>query len=118
MQGHPPSSFAFIAYAAAKAGIVGLTRQLTRELGPFGIRVNCVCPGIVTNERMETRRKLFMEMLEKEKAQGREIPPVKESDTPLRRPSSPEEQAEAVLFLCSDASSYKRRPVYEVIRAA
>jgi len=100
------SSFAFTAYAASKAGIVGLTRQLTRELGPFGIRVNCVCPGIVTNERMETRRKLFMEMLEKEKAQGREVPPVKESDTPLRRPSSPEEQAEAVLFLCSDASSY------------
>jgi len=100
------SSFAFTAYAAAKAGIVGLTRQLTRELGPFGIRVNCVCPGIVTNERMETRRKLFMEMLEKEKARGREVPPVKESDTPLRRPSSPEEQAEAVLFLCSDSSSY------------
>ena len=100
------SSFAFPAYAAAKAGVVGFTRQLTRELGPFGIRINCVCPGIVTNERMETRRKMFMEMLEKERAQGHEVPPITGSDIPLGRPSSPEEQAEAVLFLCSDASSY------------
>jgi NAD(P)-dependent dehydrogenase (short-subunit alcohol dehydrogenase family) len=100
------SAFAFPAYAAAKAGIVGLARQLTRELGPFGIRVNCVCPGIVTNERMETRRKIFMEMLEKEKARGHEVPPVTGSNIALGRPSSPEEVAEAVLFLCSDASSY------------
>lgn len=104
--GQSHSSFAFSAYAAAKAGIVGFTRHLTKELGPFGIRVNCVCPGVVTNERMETRRKMFMEMLEKERAKGHEVPPVIWPETPLGRPSSPEEQAEVVLFLCSDASSY------------
>jgi 3-oxoacyl-[acyl-carrier protein] reductase len=112
--GQPHSSFAFAAYAAAKAGITGLTRQLARELGPFGIRANCVCPSIVTNERMETRRSKFAEMLEKDRAASRsagraadhELPRVVETDIPLGRPSSPEEQAEAVVFLCSDAASY------------
>lgn len=42
-----------VAYTAAKAAIVGLTRTLSRELGAAGIRVNCIVPGAISTERQE-----------------------------------------------------------------
>ena len=104
--GMPHSGFAYAAYAAAKAGVTGLTRQLAVELGPFGIRVNCTSPGGVSSERMETRRQRFREMIEEEKARGREVPPEALRLNPLGRISTPEEQARVVVFLASDDASY------------
>ena len=104
--GMPHSGSAYAAYAAAKAGVTGLTRQLARELGPFGIRVNCVSPGGVASERMETRRQKFREMNEEGKAIGREVPPGALHPSPLGRVSTPEEQARVVVFLASDDASY------------
>jgi NAD(P)-dependent dehydrogenase (short-subunit alcohol dehydrogenase family) len=104
--GSTNSAFAYAAYAAAKAGVSGLTRHLSRELGPFGIRVNCVSPGWVGNERMEERRRQFQAALDERKAQGLPVPPEARGYTPLGRPSSIEEQANAVAFLASDAASY------------
>lgn len=48
-------SLAAAAYAAAKAGIGMLTKHLAHEMGPRGIRVNCIAPSAVMNERMEQR---------------------------------------------------------------
>lgn len=80
-------------YAAAKAGILGLTRHLARELGPFGITVNAVAPGTTRTQRVA-------ELHAAEKmARIEEL-------TPLGRIAEVEDQVEPVLFLASDAARY------------
>jgi len=79
-------------YAAAKAGIVQLTRHVAREVGAHGIRVNCVAPGTATTERIE--RILTDE--------GRAEIAAK---SPLGRLGRPEECAYATLFLASEEAA-------------
>ncbi len=79
-------------YSAAKAGVIGFTKALAKEVGPLGIRVNAVAPGFIETDmllgmRPERRKKLYR-------------------NVPLRRLGKPEEIAEAVLFLLSDSASY------------
>ncbi len=90
------SQWAYAAYAAAKAGVIGFTRQLAREAGPFGICANCVSPGSVSNPRMEARRGTRTEEDNRQAL----------LQIPLRRISSPDEQAAAALFLASDEASF------------
>ncbi len=79
-------------YSAAKAGLRGMTMALAKELGPSGITVNCVEPGVIDTEMNaaldeDTRRALC-------------------DETPLCRMGRAEEVASAVLFLASDAASF------------
>jgi 3-oxoacyl-[acyl-carrier protein] reductase len=80
------------AYAASKAGLLGLTRSTARELAAQGITVNAVCPGMIetamTADIPETRRAKMIAAI------------------PLRRFGRPEEVAAAVAFLCSPAAAY------------
>jgi 3-oxoacyl-[acyl-carrier protein] reductase len=80
------------AYTASKGGIEMLTRCAAVELGPLGIRVNCVAPGAIETER--TKR----EMAEFSNSWA--------AITPLRRIGTPEDVASAVEFLLSDAASF------------
>ena len=88
------------AYAASKAGILGATRALAREMGSRGITVNAVCPGYVqtdlTAEIPEASRRLLVE------------------NTPLGRPARLEEIAAVVRFLMSDEASYVNGAVITV----
>lgn len=79
-------------YTAAKAGLIGLSRSLCKELGPAGIRVNVVAPGVVATEEAAS-------LPEEALARYRSI-------TALGRLGRPEEIAGAVLFLASDLSGY------------
>jgi len=87
--------FASEAYCAAKAGIVGLTRKLAKRLGPSGVRVNCIAPGVIKTPRLR-----YSGSDEPEFAiRSRKV-------TPLKRLGRAEEVGELVLFLASDRASY------------
>jgi 3-oxoacyl-[acyl-carrier protein] reductase len=84
-------------YAVAKAGVMGLTRQLALELGEFGVRVNCVAPGVVASGRL----KRVMALTGKER--GPEGPM---SSIPLKRVGTVDECAALIVALCTDDTSY------------
>jgi len=87
----PASALEIPDYAASKAGVIGLTRAMALNLAPT-INVNVVCPGATETE-------MFGTMTEEGKK-------LRLAETPLGRFGKPEEIAEAVAFLASDASSF------------
>lgn len=91
------------AYGASKAGIVAMTHALARELGPFGIRVNCVSPGHMDTEMhwSALRRRV-----EREGVPMETLVESLRGSIPLRRHGRPEEIAALVSFPCSDEASY------------
>jgi NAD(P)-dependent dehydrogenase (short-subunit alcohol dehydrogenase family) len=99
LHGYPMRS----AYSATKFAIIGMTEAVAREVGPHGVRVNALCPGAVSGELMERV------IAARAAAEGRPPEEIIRRDytdsAALRRWLSPEEVADAALFLASDASS-------------
>lgn len=79
-------------YSAAKAGVIGLTQALAKELGPSHIRVNCVAPGVIATEMNGHLSAEDLAALEEE--------------TPLGRIGQPEEVARAIRFLAGEEASF------------
>ena len=79
-------------YSAAKAGIIGLTKALAKEVGPSGIRVNCVAPGVILTDMLQEFSEEELQQLV--------------DDTPLMRLGTVEDIAETVAFLSSVKASY------------
>jgi NAD(P)-dependent dehydrogenase (short-subunit alcohol dehydrogenase family) len=89
-------------YASAKWAIIGLTKSLALELGPFGIRVNAICPGAVEGDRIE--RVIDADA----KASGRSPEQVRKDlvrHAAMKTFVSPQDIARMVLFLCSNAGA-------------
>ncbi len=86
------------AYMASKAGLVGLTKSMARDLATKNIRVNCVCPGAVNTPMLWGEMPEGANREEELKKSGK--------DHPLGRIASPEEVAHAILFLASERSSF------------
>ena len=82
-----------VAYGTSKAAVIQLTKQQAAELGEFGVRANCVCPGPV-------RTKLAMAV------HTQDIIDAYHDAIPLNRYGSENEIAELIVFLCSDKASY------------
>ncbi|MBR1533811.1 MAG: SDR family oxidoreductase, partial [Ruminococcus sp.] len=80
------------AYSAAKAGVIGLTKALAKEVGPSGVRVNAVSPGVVMTDMMSGFSDADVAALKDE--------------TPLMTLGTPEDIAEAVIFLASDKARF------------
>jgi NAD(P)-dependent dehydrogenase (short-subunit alcohol dehydrogenase family) len=88
----------FFPYAAAKSGLLGLTRSLALDYGPRGIRVNCVCPGF-------TRTRLVEEALDLSDDRG-DAERAMLDGVALKRMADPAEVAEVIAFLASERASY------------
>jgi NAD(P)-dependent dehydrogenase (short-subunit alcohol dehydrogenase family) len=89
-------------YAAAKAAITLFSQSLADELGPHGIRVNCVAPGHIAGENLRRFYERRAQMLAKTYD---EVSAMYAEQMALRRPARPEEIAEAILFFASDRAS-------------
>ncbi len=80
------------AYSASKAAVIGLTKSLAKELGPSGITVNCVAPGVIDTDMNAMLSEDILDELR--------------CDTPLGRIGTPEDIANLVSFLASDKASF------------
>lgn len=94
--GRPPG---LTHYAAAKHGVQGMTKALACELGPDGIRVNCIAPGAVVTDTLESK---FGPM---DLDGGTDYFSTRAQEMPIRRPSLPDDIARAACFLASDAAA-------------
>jgi len=84
-------------YAVAKAGVMGLTRQLALELGAFGVRVNCVAPGVIASGRL----KKVLEQNKKDHGPEGSLKTI-----PMGRVGTVAECAALIVALCTDDTSY------------
>ena len=80
------------AYSASKAALIGLGKALAKEAGPSGVRVNCLCPGVIQTDMLREYTPEEMDALR--------------SDTPLLRLGTPRDVARAACFLCGPEADF------------
>lgn len=81
-----------VAYSATKAALIGLTKALAKEVGPSGVRVNCVTPGVIDTD-------MNAQLTDEDRI-------ALADETPLGRIGTAEEVAKTILFLCGEGASF------------
>ena len=81
-----------VAYSASKAAVIGMSKALAKELGPSGITVNCVSPGVIATEMNSNLSPQDLEDLK--------------AETPLEKIGTAQDVADSIFFLCSDAATF------------
>ena len=99
--GHHRSLVSGVHYVSTKAGLIGLTKQLAYELGPYNVNVNVVCPS-------QTMSDMLKESMSEKEQQSLA------NNIPLRRIANIEDQVGPILFLCSSLSSYITGAIIDV----
>lgn len=79
-------------YSAAKAGLIGLTKALAKEVGPSGVTVNCVCPGVIETDMLAGLDEADLEALRQQ--------------TPLGRLGTPQDVAGLIVWLCGPEAGF------------
>ncbi|MCH5296194.1 MAG: 3-oxoacyl-ACP reductase FabG [Ruminococcus sp.] len=79
-------------YSAAKAGVIGLTKALAKEVGLSGVRINCICPGVIMTDMMKSFDEDTLSDLKDE--------------TPLNQLGTPQDIADTAVFLCSEKAKF------------
>lgn len=79
-------------YSAAKAGVIGLTKALAKEVGLSGVRINCICPGVIMTDMMKSFDEDTLSALKDE--------------TPLNQLGTPQDIADTAVFLCSEKAKF------------
>jgi len=79
-------------YSAAKAGLIGLTKGLAKEVAPSGVTVNCLCPGVIETDMLASFTPDDLAALRDE--------------TPVGRLGTPEDVARGILWLCDERSGF------------
>ena len=87
-------------YSAAKAGLIGMTKALAKELGPSGITVNAIAPGVINTDMNSALAEEDREVLI--------------NDTPLMRMGEPSDVADAALFLAGEGASFITGEVFNI----
>jgi 3-oxoacyl-[acyl-carrier protein] reductase len=100
LAGRTKSLVAGPSYMASKAGVIGLTRAIASEMGPYGITANCVAPGrILTEMAMQA---------------GPEVNQRYADQIPVRRLGTPEEVGEAIAFLCGENAGFINGAIIDI----
>jgi 3-oxoacyl-[acyl-carrier protein] reductase len=89
-----------VAYSASKGAVIAMTKALAKELGPSGIRVNAVAPGVILTDMVENVSQETLEELRQE--------------TPLEKLGKPEQVADAIFYLASPQASFVTGTVLDV----
>jgi NAD(P)-dependent dehydrogenase (short-subunit alcohol dehydrogenase family) len=93
------------AYAVSKAGVIALTRHVARDYAPFGVRSNCVCPGVMQTPMLDYR-----EVWQSDDPEAQRVLDTRREAVARRHPMGrlvkPEEVADAIVYLASERASY------------